>query len=119
MGKYVLGVVSLFLLALPVMAADSAWQGVLTEVQAGNLQLAVTVSEEQMPILPQTLTEAEIIQWLDSGWAVPEEPSQAPSGGNCHMIWIWCGFPDYCIICTHGSGERHCNCSEAIGEPDF
>jgi hypothetical protein len=111
--KWTLAFVLLFLLV--VSAQSTSFETILTDVDSGSMQLAVTVDEATMPVLPQTLTKQQVLDWLNQGWLTvePTEFEKAPDGGNCHLIYANCGSGSYCIYCADGGGARRCPCSEA------
>jgi hypothetical protein len=97
-------------------------EGILTRVDKGEIQLAVTVTPESASDLPDVLSTEEVVKWLAEGKLKPENklPHKLPwqPSWNCHIIyenhngvWFW--------VCVSGSGSgTRCPCGNVdIGAP--
>ncbi len=68
----------------------------------------------QLNHYPEVLTYKEITSWVEKGWLKPQHKQQrtklSTDYGYCHLVYRWCGFPNYCILCVPGSGAIRCSC---------
>ena len=119
MKKLILALLLLFLLTAPFWVnAGNRWEGILTEVEQGKMQLAATTHNLSVHSLPEGLTREQVVEWLSKGWLVPEKtsPQKMPkAGGKCHIIYYWVGWPYYewRAKCVEGPGVIRCPCGDA------
>lgn len=118
MKKLILALLLVFLFTIPLWVnALNRWEWVLSQVEQGEMQLAVTVNPTNVPVLPEVLTKVEVVEWLSKGWLVPEKPSalKAPApGAKCHVAYYWVGWPYYewRSKCVGGPGVIRCPCGD-------
>jgi hypothetical protein len=115
----------------PVSLDENQCEGILAQVNRGEVQLVVTVTPESASHLPDVLSTEEVVRWLIEGKLTAEKkpqnkmPWQPP--GNCHIIYenhpYICGhlpYPPYDIycddwhwVCVSGSGSgTRCPCGD-------
>jgi len=91
--------------------AGHSWEGdekLWKQYEAGEIQLAITVGEDQMAIedIPMDWTRKMIVDWLKTGWLVIEETTVGDvQGGDCHLIVRYDSR-----WCVEGPGPRRCCC---------